>query len=161
MKHITPFANRLKEYRVKEGLTLIELESITGTPAQTLNRYELGQRVPKIDTAIDLAEKMKIHPLWLQGFDVPFSRWEKQPPQTAPHPTKNESLILGAFHKLNDLGQIKAIENTQDLTAIPRYRKDAITVRIVARDEGVQELTMTPEEYEKWKNAPILEDDWL
>ena len=44
---------------------------MTGIPAQTLNRYELGQRVPKIDTAVKIAEAIGINPLWLQGYDVP------------------------------------------------------------------------------------------
>ena len=41
-----------------------------GFAAQTLNRYELGQRAPKIDVAAELAEALGVNALWLQGYDV-------------------------------------------------------------------------------------------
>jgi repressor LexA len=71
MKQVTSFAKRLKSYRDDHSLSLAELEKITGVPAQTLNRYELGQRVPKIDVATAIAGKLNLNPLWLQGYDVP------------------------------------------------------------------------------------------
>ena len=74
MKRISTFADRLKEYREQKRLTLSELEALSHTPAQTLNRYELGQRVPKVDTAVKIAEELGISPLWLQGYDVPMDR---------------------------------------------------------------------------------------
>lgn len=51
-------------------LTLAEMEAKTGLPAQTISRYELGQRVPKIDTSIEIADALNINPLWLQGYDA-------------------------------------------------------------------------------------------
>ena len=70
MDRISSFAKRLKEYRDKNKLTLLELEKITAVPAQTLNRYELAQRAPKIDVAISIASSLNINPLWLQGYDT-------------------------------------------------------------------------------------------
>ena len=49
------------------------MEKLTGVPAQTLNRYELAQRTPKIDMANDLAKKLGVSSLWLMGYDVPES----------------------------------------------------------------------------------------
>lgn len=72
MDRITTFATRLKEYREQFSLTLAEISARTGVPAQTLNRYELSQRIPKIDTANEIAEKLSINSLWLQGYDVPI-----------------------------------------------------------------------------------------
>jgi len=74
MERITDFASRLKEYRVSSGLTLSELEAKTKVPAQTLNRYELRQRVPKVDAAISISEALEINSQWLQGYDVPMER---------------------------------------------------------------------------------------
>lgn len=71
MERVSNIANRLKEYRIRENLTLSDISTITGIPAQTLNRYELGQRVPKIDTAVSIAEALNINPLWLQGYNIP------------------------------------------------------------------------------------------
>lgn len=53
------------------NITLKELEKITGVPAQTLNRYELGQRIPKVDKAGEIANLLRVDSLWLQGYDVP------------------------------------------------------------------------------------------
>lgn len=70
MKRISNISSRLKEYRDMYNLTLADMERKTGIPAQTINRYELGQRVPKIDIAVSIAEALKINPLWIQGYDV-------------------------------------------------------------------------------------------
>jgi transcriptional regulator with XRE-family HTH domain len=71
MERASTFAQRLKEYMVSHNdMTYEELSKITGVPAQTLNRYVLGQRIPKIDAATDIATKLNIHPLWLQGYNI-------------------------------------------------------------------------------------------
>ena len=74
MERITNIAARLKEYRDLYDLTLADMEKKTGVPAQTINRYELGQRAPKIDVAVNLAESLSINPLWLQGYNVPIDK---------------------------------------------------------------------------------------
>ncbi|MBQ3089283.1 MAG: helix-turn-helix domain-containing protein [Oscillospiraceae bacterium] len=38
---------------------------------QTLNRYVLGQREPKAGVAAEMAQKLGVDLLWLQGYDVP------------------------------------------------------------------------------------------
>lgn len=72
MQRISDFSSRLKEYRDINALTLADLEKITHTPSQTLNRYELGQRTPKVDVANEIAESLGVNALWLQGYDVPM-----------------------------------------------------------------------------------------
>lgn len=64
------FGNRLKEIRNKRNLTLDEFSKIVSIPAQTLNRYELGQRTPKIDVVFSLAEKLQVNPIWLAGQEI-------------------------------------------------------------------------------------------
>lgn len=64
-------AERLREYRTSRGLSFNDMEHLTGIPAQTLNRYELGQRSPKLDTAIAIADALNVHPMWLQGYNIP------------------------------------------------------------------------------------------
>lgn len=77
MERISSIAQRLKEYRSKHNLSFIDMEKLTGIPAQTLNRYELGQRSPKLDVAVKIADSIHVHPMWLQGYDVPEG--EKMP----------------------------------------------------------------------------------
>lgn len=74
MNRTATFSVRLKAYRLMHDLTLAQMEEKTGVPAQTINRYELGQRIPKIDTAIEMADALNINPLWLQGYDVNIER---------------------------------------------------------------------------------------
>jgi toxin-antitoxin system, antitoxin component, xre family len=70
MQLVSNFAERLKEYMHQHDMTFDTLSKKTGIPAQTLNRYSLGQRIPKVDVAADIAIKLNVDPLWLQGFDT-------------------------------------------------------------------------------------------
>ena len=70
MEIVSTFGKRLSEFRSEKDLTLEELGNVTDIPPQTLNRYELGYRTPKVDTASDIAVAIGVNPLWLNGFDV-------------------------------------------------------------------------------------------
>lgn len=105
MKRVTTIATRLKEFRDTHDLTLADMERQTGIPAQTLNRYELGQRAPKIDVAVQVAEQLHINPLWLQGYDVPES--EAEPP-TVTDEGLNE--VIAIFQKLSPDNRAKLLE---------------------------------------------------
>lgn len=70
MKRISTFQDRLKQFRDSKDYTLADMEKMTGIPLQTLNRYELNQRVPKINVVNDIAECFNLNPLWLQGYNV-------------------------------------------------------------------------------------------
>lgn len=58
MERISSIAQRLKEYRERFGLTLSDVSKKCKIPMQTLSRYELEQRVPKIDTAVEIANEI-------------------------------------------------------------------------------------------------------
>lgn len=99
MKRVATIASRLKEYRNSNRLTLADFSEMTGVPAQTLNRYELGQRAPKIDVAVEIAESLSINPLWLQGYDVSI---EKEPTfANEGGLRKKERLIYERLSRLN------------------------------------------------------------
>ncbi len=70
MKRTSSFSQRLAELRQSKGWTLDEMGKAMGMNPQTLNRYELNQRIPKITDANAMAESVGINPLWLQGYDV-------------------------------------------------------------------------------------------
>lgn len=116
MKRISNISSRLKEYRDMYNLTLADMERKTGIPAQTINRYELGQRVPKIDIAVSIAEALKINPLWIQGYDVGMTDksdslnemgWEKGPDsQTADDPFSFSNIQPVKKHRIPLLGEI-------------------------------------------------------
>ena len=70
MKLISNFSARLSILIKETELTYEELGARIGENPSTLNRYALGQRIPKIDVANELASKLGVNPLWLMGFDV-------------------------------------------------------------------------------------------
>lgn len=98
MERITSISNRLKEYRDSFGLTLSDLSEKTGIPAQTLNRYELGQRAPKIDVAVQISEALGINPLWLQGYDVCIEKGATLNSESGP--SEKERLIYDRLSRL-------------------------------------------------------------
>ncbi len=55
------------QYRKLKDITLAQLEEITGSPNQTLSRYELSRRSPNIQTAQQLAETMGVNLLLVNG----------------------------------------------------------------------------------------------
>lgn len=95
MERISNIAQRLKEYREQFNLTLADISKKCKIPMQTLNRYELEQRVPKIDTAVEIAESLGINPLWLQGYNVLME--EQLPSNAIPYTVSHKAPIVGSI----------------------------------------------------------------
>lgn len=53
VERVSNISKRLKEYRDKFNLTQMDIGQKFGIPYQTLSRYELGQRKPKIDSVCE------------------------------------------------------------------------------------------------------------
>lgn len=68
------FGARLRQVMAERGYKYEEFGTLLGMNAQTINRYVLGQREPKIGTATAIALALDVDPLWLQGYDVPRLR---------------------------------------------------------------------------------------
>lgn len=72
-------ANRIKELRRKQGLTLDGLAAKSGIKRGTLNNYELGKTEPKLETWKKLADFFKVPVDYLQGYSddpVGWHLWE-------------------------------------------------------------------------------------
>lgn len=95
VERISNIAQRLKEYRDQFNLTLSDVSKKCKIPMQTLNRYELEQRVPKIDTAVEIAESLGINPLWLQGYNVPME--DHLPSNSIPFRPSHKAPIVGSI----------------------------------------------------------------
>ena len=63
------FAQRLKEAREKEGLSLKELQARVGISLSALNNYVAGKTVPPLDVAVRLAKELHVSLDWLSGID--------------------------------------------------------------------------------------------
>ena len=71
MEQESTFGARLRGLMEERGLSYEQLGTLLGRNPQTLNRYVLGRREPKIGTAAAIARALGVDPLWLQGYDVP------------------------------------------------------------------------------------------
>ena len=68
MKALT-MKNRIKELRLKAGLTQDQLAKEVGLSEQAISFYELKQRNPKIDKWEALANYFNVSIPYLQGYD--------------------------------------------------------------------------------------------
>ena len=73
MERESSLGGRLRRLMEEEGLSYEQLGERLGMNPQTLNRYVLGQREPKIGTASAMAAALGVDPLWLLGYDVPMA----------------------------------------------------------------------------------------
>lgn len=70
MERISSFAERLKAIMDEQNLTYEQMGLKLDMKPQTINRYVLGQRVPKVDVANEIAIRINVNPLWLQGYNI-------------------------------------------------------------------------------------------
>ena len=73
MEKIETLGRRLGQLMEERSLNYDRLGRLLDMKPQTLNRYVLGQREPKARVATEMAMKLEVDPLWLQGYDVPKS----------------------------------------------------------------------------------------
>lgn len=74
------FGDRLREIMERDGLTYSQLAELVGMNEQTLNRYVLGQREPKISVSNQISQRMRADLYWLQCVDKPeFMRYADRP----------------------------------------------------------------------------------
>ena len=128
MNRVSNFGDRLKEYRDMYGYTLEYLSERTGVPAQTLNRYELTQRVPKIDAAVMISESLGVNPLWMQGYDAPMKK-EETPGQL--QLTEGEKAILALFRQVPDENKGAAAKTLHLLSEVPAEHLDMVVDMIL------------------------------
>lgn len=93
MEKTETLGRRLLQVMEERGLNYDRLGKLLDMKPQTLNRYVLGQREPKARVATEMAMKLEVDPLWLQGYDVPKTQ------STDPLSQPGEKLlpILGAI----------------------------------------------------------------
>ena len=88
MKQESTFGARLRTLMEEMGWSYEQLGDRLEMNPQTLNRYVLGQREPKIGTATAMALTLGVDPMWLQGYDVP-----RRPMPEGAVPVKREAAI--------------------------------------------------------------------
>ncbi len=125
---------KIKELIKERKITIKQLAELTDIPVNTL--YSIikrdSERV-RADTVQILADKLGVTPTYLIGFDDQIFKPEQYSHEElaeikagawAAYKGTAEQSLLSAFGKLNDEGQSKAVERVEELTEIPKYKKE-------------------------------------
>ena len=71
---------RLKELRMKMGLTQIAVQMRTGIDQSNLSKFELGERIPTVDNLVILAKLYNVNMEYrLDLTDDPTPLWRDEP----------------------------------------------------------------------------------
>ncbi|SCJ78687.1 HTH-type transcriptional regulator immR [Anaerotruncus sp. 2789STDY5834896] len=134
--------SRIRKARKSRGLTQIELSEKSGIAVNSLRRYEADARQPQLSTLQRIAEALDVDPFGLLWAD--FDRTvaniadaiegAKDSSSTSIQALAEEGIaqgeeakrliLLDAYEKLNSEGKTTAIERVEELTEIPKYKKE-------------------------------------
>jgi transcriptional regulator with XRE-family HTH domain len=119
--------NRFRECREKRGFSQKYVAITLGIKPPQISKWESGQTVPSTDHLIDLAD------LYGVGIDYLLGRDDASPPsvlhesESAYTPDDARALMV-CFHRLNEEGRRRLLDQARDLVEIPRYTQDATAV---------------------------------
>lgn len=119
----------LKELRESLGLTQEEFGKSVGVAKTTYNNYEKGERDPKSDFWIAVAQKYGVTIDYLMGYsDDPKKIGKENTPTSSSDDagvlTQEElSRISAAMDQLNEEGRERVVEYAEDLVAGGRFKK--------------------------------------
>lgn len=107
-------ASSIKSARMNKGLTQAELAKKLGMSPSYIGQYESGNRSPKPETLMKIAEALGVSPASL-GVEIytTFPDGELSYEQID---------LLNAFELLNNAGQHEAIKRLREMTRLPEYQ---------------------------------------
>ena len=119
-------AQKIKEMRKKTGLSQKELAKKTGLSIATIQGYEQGKYLPKIDGFYRLQTAFNCYLNDIMDPDdvIPNSDFSYKLFAEVAGLSEPEGILLEYFDLLNAHGQNNAIEHVKLLTKIPEYQKD-------------------------------------
>ena len=138
---MSSIGENIKRVRKEKNLTQKELAEKVGTTQQNLAQYENGKRNPKIGTVSRIASALKVNIDDLLAADLKSSPVYRVYERHSDLDNKlfldfkNDFLtrdinwepldieMINKFKVLNEVGQIKAIEQVEMLTKIPEYQR--------------------------------------
>lgn len=143
MKDFSDLGKRIKEARIRLGLSQAALAERTGLSQTSINFWENGKRVPKSSSLLKLAPALDLAPQELTQYligeeQMMFGREGGDSPADSYSPKGNrlaDDRVLHAedrsplaalkddFAQLNDEGQVEALKRLHELTLIPSYQR--------------------------------------
>ena len=122
--------DKIKELRLRSGLTQKSLGEKCGIAEPTIRKYELGKLNPKVETVKKIADALNVPVSEIMD----WSKFDERYPNLANEVKLIESVeneygegsgeLLDLFSKLNSKGKEKAIDSLSDLTMIDIYKKE-------------------------------------
>ena len=142
MKKDDSIGVRIKETRIKKGLTQQQVADSIGVTYQNISQYERGVRIPKNETLIKIADALGVSVYELIGFngantnDVPLAILQ-QVYHSQPNISSNvhhgsvfeksanseEIELITIYRDLNNIGQSALIGTARGLAANPDMKK--------------------------------------
>ena len=127
------FAKRLKEAMERVGMNQVELSRKSGITKSGITQYVSGKYEAKQEALYLIAKALDVNEAWLMGHDVPKERNITESDlsvevrlldQISLRFGKSAVQALSILNELNEDGQKKALSALEDLSEIPKYRKD-------------------------------------
>ena len=120
---------RIKEARQERGLSQEELAQIINSTKSAISRYESGKRQPRIEQLKSIASALDVDVNWLMNGYTLEQRdqvWKEKVSrrfEEAEAWKKGKDRLNVAFDSLNTSGQQEAVKRVEELTEVPRYRR--------------------------------------
>lgn len=117
---------KLKEVRIRKGLTQKQLGDLCGIADSNIRKYENNKQNPKIETVKKIASALGVGVEVLEGLETFDSgkeftkRWDE-----LTNCINNKDIIDNTFNIMNEKGQQKLAEYAEDLAKILEYKKDS------------------------------------
>lgn len=129
------FQKRLQERMDELGFRQADLSERTGLSKSRISHYINGRYEAKQEALYLLAKALDVNEAWLMGHDVSKERSVKEKEsdisvecrlldQISVHFGKDAVQVLTVLNELNTEGKKKALEQLEDLTDVPKYRKE-------------------------------------
>lgn len=107
----------IREARGRKGLTQKQLGERCGMADSAIRRCESDRGNPTIETVKRIAKALEVDPFSLMDFDMACDFLSDRM-------NNRTKYLLSAFELLNDEGQNIAIERVEELSEIPKYKKE-------------------------------------
>ena len=155
---LTKFGARIRKYRLKREMTLEELANKIGymsdNARSSLQKIEAGNSDIPASKVYKLSKALEVPVSILMG-------WEEDHDFVKIENNKEEDHIIKNYRNLNQDGQSKLIDYSDDLVSSGRYNKEeTVKVFMAARNgakPGIVEIKKSL--MDKLKNAPTVESD--
>lgn len=127
------FPLRLKKLRLEKGLSQKELATKLNVSQNAIHNWENGKREPNMGTLWHIAYFFDVSASYLLGDDYETASVRLlsgiDPIDLEKYSGNytidcRQTLLNSSFEKLNDIGKEEALKRVEELTEIPKYRKE-------------------------------------